>query len=359
MMGRPRIARSVWLALGAVAALAGCRAGGEVEPKSGAVARVQVVPVRRGEIVRRLRLAGTVRAYQEAILYAKVAGFLQSIAVDEGDRVEAGALLARIEAPEMLADLEKLRVEADVARLEYERLHSAQSKAPDLVMPQAVDAAKGRYEAARAALRRTQTLVDYAEITAPFAGVVTRRWVDPGAFIPAATASSAAKSAAVLTLMDMSRLRIEVAVPEPEVPHLNRDQPARVEAKDLPGRSFEARITRFAYALDEATRTMAAQIELSNDGFALRPGMLVDVTIEIERRPDALLLPAQAVVSEKNEHFVYVVADQKARKVAVELGVDDGSSVEVVGPLSAGEAVIIAGREGLADGQAVEATQAP
>lgn len=357
MRSRTSPCRWAWLAFGALVAFCGCGAS-EVEPREAPVARVQVIPARRGEIVRRLRLPGTVRAYQEATLYAKVAGFLQSIAVDEGDHVDAGAPLARIEAPEMLADLDKLRVEANVARLEYERLRGAQSKAPDLVMPQAVDAAKARYEGARASLRRTETLVGYARITAPFAGVVTRRWVDPGAFIPAATSSSAAKSAAVLTLMDMGRVRIIVAVPEPEVPHLSQDQTAKIEAKEIPGRIFEAHVTRFAYSLDEATRTMAAQIELPNEDLALRPGMLVDVTIE-ERRPDALLLPAQAIASDKTGHFVYAVTDQKARKVPVELGVDDGSTVEVVGQLSAGEPVVVAGREGLADGQPVEAVQAP
>lgn len=359
MRCRTRSVRPVWLSLAALVAVAGCGSGRDVEPKAAGSARVQVVPVRRGEVIRRLSLPGTVRAIQEATLYAKVAGYLQSIAVDEGDRVAAGADLATIEAPEMLADLEKFRVEANVASRDSERLRSAQSKAPDLVTLQSVDTAKARTEVARAALRRTETLLGYAKITAPFAGIVTRRWVDPGAFIPAATSSSAAKNAAVLTLMDFDRVRIDVAIPESEVSHVAQGQPATITAKELPGRSFAAEITRFAYALDETTRTMPAQIELANGDLALRPGMLVDVTIEVERKPDALLLPAQAIVSEKQGHFVYAVTDQKARKVPVELGVDDGTSVEIKGELAPGEAVVVAGREGLAEGQPVEAVPVP
>ncbi|PYK90243.1 MAG: hypothetical protein DME40_08635 [Verrucomicrobia bacterium] len=163
---------------------------------------VETVRLKKGEIVRRVTLPGNVMAYQEATLYAKVAGYLKMIAVDKGDNVKTGDVLAEIEAPEMVADLVKEKAEAEAAAMDFRRVSEAQRKASDLVTPQTMDTAKAKADVARAGVQRIETLLDYAKITAPFAGVITKRWADRGALIPAATSSSAAKSAAVVTLMD-------------------------------------------------------------------------------------------------------------------------------------------------------------
>src|SRR2546428_175506 len=105
---------------------------------------VQTIHPKRGEIVRRITLPGNVMAYQQATLYAKVAGYLKTIGVDKGDTVKEGDLLAEIEAPEMLADLVKAKAEAEAAQLDYRRVADAQKKASDLVMPQTVDAARAK-----------------------------------------------------------------------------------------------------------------------------------------------------------------------------------------------------------------------
>src|SRR5437867_7188878 len=114
---------------------------------------VQTIHPKRGEIVRRVTLPGNVTAYQEATLYAKVAGYLKSINVDKGDSVKEGDLLAEIEAPELLADLLKAKAEAEAAQLDYKRVTEAQKKASDLVMPQTVDAARAKSGVAVAGLR--------------------------------------------------------------------------------------------------------------------------------------------------------------------------------------------------------------
>src|SRR5438552_6126367 len=148
---------------------------------------VQVVQPKRGSITRNVALPGEIKAYQQATLYAKVAGYLKTITVDKGDRVKEGDLIADIEVPEMLADRAKYKTEVEVAELEYKRLRESQQKAPDLVVPQTVDNAKGRFDVAKANLDRTEILLSFAKIIAPFSGIVTKRMVDPGAFIPAAT----------------------------------------------------------------------------------------------------------------------------------------------------------------------------
>jgi len=318
---------------------------------------VQTIHLKRGEIVRRVTLPGNVMAYQEATLYAKVAGYLKTISVDKGDSVKEGDTLAQIEAPEMEADLVKARAEAEAAQIDYKRVTEAQRKASDLVMPQTVDAARAKSGVAVASLQRIETLLSYAKITAPFSGVITKRWVDPGALIPAATSSSAAKSAAVVTLMDFTTVRIDIAVPDTEAPFVKKDLPVKVTVDELPGRTFQGTITRFSYALDESTKTMATEIEIANVDLALRPGMWASVEIELQKKENALLVPAEALVTEKNKNSVFVVRDSKAQKVSVNTGFDDGVNVELLKGCSPGDAVITAGKQSLTDGQKVQATE--
>ncbi len=324
----------------------------------GALPAVRVVRVRDGILDRRISLPGTIRAYQEATLYAKVGGYLESIAVDRGDHVKRGQALAVLEVPEMQAELGKLQAELRAAEVENKRVSEAAQRAPDLVTPQAEDAARVKYEVAVANLERTRTLMDYAKLTAPFAGVVTKRWVDPGAFIPAATASSSATSSAVVTLSDFSRVRVEVAMPQAEVALVKAGLPAVLTVRELPGRAFEGRVTRIAYALDDATKTMGAEIELPNADGALRPGMYASVGISLERKSGALLVPAEALVTEKGKPFVFTVDANKAHKVALRLGLDDGVHAEVLDGLAPNALVVVSGAQSLTDGQACRPVEA-
>src|SRR5882724_8794221 len=181
--------------------LSGCKPS-SAEPEKTPPAVVQVVQPKRGSITRSITLPGEIKAYQQATLYAKVAGYLKTITVDKGDQIKAGDLIADIEVPELLAEETRYKAEVEVADIDYKRLSESQKKAPDLVTPQSVDDAKGKWDVAKANLQRTQTLLNFAKITAPFSGIVTKRLVDPGAFIPAATSGSAAQNAAIVTLAD-------------------------------------------------------------------------------------------------------------------------------------------------------------
>src|SRR5437879_2738386 len=287
----------------------------------------QVVQPKRGSITRNVALPGEIKAYQQATLYAKVAGYLKTITVDKGDRVKEGDLIADIEVPEMLADLARYKAEVEVAELDYQRLSASQKKLPDLVVPQTVDNAKGKLDVAKASLERTETLLGFAKIVAPFSGFITKRMVDPGAFIPAATSGSAAQNAAIVTLTDFNRVRVQVAVPELESSLITTGQPVKLTVDGLPGRGFEGNVTRFSYTLDEASKTMLAEIELPNPKLELRPGMYAIVRIGIERKDDAMLVPAEALVVERAGAFVFTIMDNKARKTPVKTGFNDGANV--------------------------------
>ena len=332
----------------------GCKPGGDVAARKpdGPIA-VRVVQPKKGELMRSVTLPAIVAANQQVTLYAKATGYLKKISVDKGDEVKEGDLLAEIEAPELIADLAKARAELELARVEYSRSSEAQKKAPDLVVPETVDAARGKLDVARANVERAETLLGFCRIAAPFSGVVTRRFVDPGAFIPAATAASTPQSAALVSLADFKIVRVQVSVPEPEVPFVRRGLPVSVFVEALAGRSFQGTVTRFAHALDEATKTMLVEIDLENSKGELRPGMYATIKLGVEKHSDTMLLPAEAVVIEKSGASVFTVIDRKALKVPVRTGFSDGAAIEILEGIKPDAQIVVIGKATLNNGQLV------
>jgi membrane fusion protein, multidrug efflux system len=318
---------------------------------------VMVAKPQRGAINRFVTLPGDVRPAQQATLYAKVTGYLKTIKVDKGDEVEAGTLIAEIEVPELIAETARNQAEMNVAAIDFKRVGEAQKSAPDLVTALSVDAAKGKYEIAKANLERAETLLKFTKIHAPFGGIITKRFVDAGAFIPAATAGNP-QNAALVTISDFKTVRVQVAVPELEAFLVKKEQPATVSVEGLPGKKFEGKVTRHSYALDEVSKTMLVEIELPNPKLELRPGMYATVKVGVERKEDALLLPADALVMEKANAFVFLLNGDKAKKTPIKAGFNDGAKVEVASGLKGDETVIRVGKATLADGQTVKVVEA-
>lgn len=325
-------------------------------PAAGAAATgpvaLPVVAARRGAVTRSVTLPAQVQPLRQAILYARVAGYLGSIGVDKGDHVKSGQLLAKVEVPELEAARARQQAEFAAAESDYLRLKESRERAPDLVVPQMLDQARGKYEIARASLQQSETMLGYANIVAPFAGVITQRFVDPGALIPAGG------GAPVVTLMDFSSVRLQIAVPEQEAALVRAGQDVTVSSEDLAGTKFAAKITRFAYALDPATRTMQAEVVLPNPQAALRPGMLAAAKIGIQTHDKALLVPVAAIVTDKSGTYVWAHAGGQASKRMVKTAFTDGVNTEISEGLQEGDAVIVVGKATLKEGQAVTAQAA-
>jgi membrane fusion protein (multidrug efflux system) len=232
-------------------------------------------------VAQSVTLPAQILPYQSAILTAKVAGYLRAIRVDKGDVVKAGELIADIEVPELLADRTQYKAQLDVAQSEYNRVQQAIKTAPDLVTPQSVDEARGKLQVAQAQLDRTDTLLRYARITAPFSGTIVARYVDPGAYIPVAS-SSAQQSAAVVSLMDFSRVRVQIPIPENVAAKITRGTPAVITLKSAGSKPIPASVTRVSYAIDQSSQTMLAEIEIANPGGILRPGMYATVRLTVK-----------------------------------------------------------------------------
>jgi len=327
---------------------AGC--GGKVESASveSKALRVRTVKPARQDIVRKVILPASVRADSEVTLYAKATGFLKSMAKDRGDKVKAGELIAVLEIPEMLSEIAHARASFALEDTTLKRLESIRKVEKSAVTDQDLDLSRAKRDMAEATLKRLETLRTYTEIRAPFDGSVTERFADPGAFI---------QQGKLISIVDISKVRVLLDVPESEVRFSPVGTEAQVQFDALPGKRFSGKVSRSAGSLDPVTRTMRVEIDLANSDVAIYPGMFARVELGVERHPNALVIPSKAVAMSQEKFFVFVSLGGKARKISVTVGAHDGEWCEARAGLTGEELIIVPDGRTLTDGMAVQAAE--
>ena len=392
-----------WLlaALGALLlASASCKNSGEAEARVTEKAEVPTVAVAKAaaaDLSHSVKLTAEFRPYQEIDVMAKVSGYVQEIRVDAGDRVKQNELLATLEIPEMADDLARAnaavaRSSAEVARaqddvkrtesaheiahLSYERLAEVSRKRPGLVAQQEIDdahskdlvseaqiaAAKSNLTAAlqqvdvnKAELAKVNTMHDYTRVTAPFAGVITKRFADKGSMIQAGTASQT-QAMPLVRLSENSLLRLILPVPESVVPRIRVGQQVEVNVPSL-NRTFPGKVARFADKVQLTTRTMDTEVDVANPSLVLIPGMYAEVNLTLDRRSGALAIPVSAVDSDTQPgagRVMVIAPDGKVEVRKVSLGLETANLVEVLSGLREGDLVVIGSRASLQAGQQVD-----
>ncbi|MBW3542813.1 MAG: efflux RND transporter periplasmic adaptor subunit [Planctomycetes bacterium] len=214
--------------------------------------------------------------------------------------------------------------------------------------------AEARLKVAGATLARTQTLLDYAEIKAPFAGVVTRRSVDTGHYVHPANGGG---TKPLVVVASTDKVRVFVDVPEVEAPLVDAGDggdAAVVRVQALGGREFDATVTRTSWSLDPANRALRVEIDVLNDEGLLRSGMYATVNILLEEREDVLALPIAAILREAGAAYCYAVESGKLVRRPLELGLRSGDEVEVLGGIEPDDTIVLARVESLHEGQSVE-----
>lgn len=313
---------------------------------------VQVIKPQRRDMVYAVTLPANIAPLAQATIYAKVAGYIESIRHDKGDWVKKGELLAVIDDPELKAQYQKAVSEYAIKRLTYERLFNVWKGDPDVVAKQDVDVAEAASEGARGSMEQLKAMLQYVDIRAPFGGVITARFVDVGALVQAATASATAATP-LFTLMDIDTVRVYVNVPQVDVPMIKEGTPVRLTVKELPGMTYAAAVTRSTVALDANTRTMLVESDMANPGHLLHPGMFAYVTLSLVQHPDALTLPPQAVLREQGVTFVFTIEEGKANKRPIKTAIESKGWLEVSEGLTGQEDVVVLGKTRLTEGQPV------
>lgn len=327
--------------------------------RAGNAAKVQTMkPVRR-DIASTLTVPGNVSPWFQTTLYAKVPGYLRAVNVDKGDVIRKGQLLAVIVAPEIEDQFRQAEADYRIKELTYERYLSVWRENHDIIAKQDVDLAEAAARAAKSLRDSRKTMMDYRKVTAPFDGVITARFADPGALIQAAT-GSASQAMPVFTIMKLDPVRVYVNVPQEVSIKAKEHIPAVVTVQELGGRAFKGSVTRSAKALDPTSRTLLLEIDLPNPKDLIHPGMFVGVTLSLETHQNALAVPPSAIVPgnsyEGKGPSLYTIVEGKAHRVGVTTGLDDGIWIEILDGLTGQEDVVVVGKGALQEGSPVEAS---
>jgi RND family efflux transporter MFP subunit len=309
------------------------------------VAQVDLSPADRA-----LTLPAEARAWAQSTLYAKVAGYVREVPVDKGSKVKKGDLLARLESPETDQAVLGARADLQVKKVQVERLRKLRPQG--FVAQQDLDTAEGAYSVAKATLQGLQASQAYEQVRAPFDGVVTARYVDPGALVAAGTSSTQSVQP-MFDLADMRTMRVQVYVGQDVASEVKVGSPVSIIVPDDPAHPIEAQVTRLAQGLDARTRTMLVEADVPNEPVRLYPGSYVTVRLKFPGRRTPLV-PGDALAWRGDGLFVATLdGDNRVKLVKVQPGDDDGRRVQILSGLEGGERVVVNPSAELSDGDRV------
>ena len=310
-------------------------------------------------------LPADVQPYVQAAIHSRASGYLKNWFADIGDHVTNNQTLAEIDTPELDEQLVQARAELDqaiaardLAKITADRwielLKTASvseqetaEKKSDNVLKQA------NVEAARANVQRLEDMKNFDRVTAPFDGVITVRNTDIGQLI---VASSGAE---LFRLAQTNPLRVYVRAPQTFIHSIVPGQKAALIFQDLPGREFEATVTRTAGAVDPSSRTLQVELQVPNPRNEILAGSYAQVRFNESAAPDVLTLSDNSLIFRAQGMQVAVVGtDNTVQLRSIKLGRDFGSTVEVLAGLNATDRVIVNPPDGIAEGMAVRIASA-
>jgi RND family efflux transporter MFP subunit len=332
---------------------------------------VELASPRRADVAQQLMVVGNLVGEQTVAVVPKTAGRLEEVYVKLGDRVARGQRIARIEDREIREQVKQAEAafevasatirqrQADLKFAETNLNRSRELFERQLLPKQTLDDADARHQAAvaqlelsRAQLTQSQARLEELRINlantvivSPVTGFVAKRYTDAGAY--------ASQNAPVVDLVDISTVRLVANVVEKDMRRVGTGDTANVEVDAFPGETFNGRIARVAPVLDPSTRTAQMEVEIPNPTNRLKPGMYARVNLTVERRADALVVPANAIVDRDGKRGVFLAANNTAAFRAVEVGIEDTARVEILSGLTEKDQVITTGAAALQNGDRI------
>jgi RND family efflux transporter MFP subunit len=323
---------------------------------------VELGTAKRGDVAAHLTVVGNLIGQQTVAIAPRTGGRLLNVNVQLGDRVRRGQVLAKVEDREIVeqvraaeasqevakATIRQREADLNVAKLNFDRSKNLFER--QLLAKQALDDAESRYLAAvaqldlstaqlganAARLEELRINLQHTSVTSPVDGFVASRTVDPGAMVNTNTS--------IASVVDISRLRLVVNVVEKDLRMVSAGDDAAVEVDAYPGETFHGKIARVAPVLDPATRTAAMEVEIPNGDYRLKPGMYARINLTVEERKGTLVAPKNAVIDFESKRGVWMPNEEnRARFMPVQLGIDGGDQVEILGGLKEGDRFVTTG----------------
>ena len=366
---------------------------------------VQVSPVTRQNLTYSLVANGDISPLMQIDLSPKVSGYLEKIFVEMGDSVRQGQVIAQIDRAEFVQKVREVEAKVAQAKASADEIEAGTRSEDVRQAEEAVKQAQSRYDNAKAQRERMEALfkkqiiskkdfdnadtecavcdaqlsssqerlkqlkegarqevkegsrarlkemeailaqeqirLQNTQIVAPFAGEIIRRYVDSGSLVSSSTP--------VVTLIHLETLKVVANVLEKDVGLVKPGMKAKILTEAYPEKPFEGTVVRINKALDLATRTLQAEINIPNPGHLLKPGMFAKVEMILKEKPDALTVPKDAVLREEGKEFVFVVEGNQALRKRVVTGIERESLIEIIEGMKEEDKVVIRGQESLRD----------
>ncbi len=366
--------RTTWLGLAAALVLAvtgtACKKATGSEASKGnaaaAPAPVAVAKVTRADIAREVVFDAEFRPFQDIDLHAKVAGFVQTMNVDVGDRVKAGQLLASIEVPELKEDIERATAavkSSQAAHAEVKqtlgRIAGVAKEQPGLVAQQDIDIAQAKertadaqVHVAEADLHKLESRAAFTKIVAPFDGIISKRYADVGDMVRGGLSPSA-PAVPLVRLVHMNKLRLVSPVSSSFVAKVKAGDEVEVRVASL-SKTFPAKVARITREVEANTRTMETQVDVVNADGSIYPGMYAAVAMKLDRKTAVLAVPLTALARGKKVTVFLIKPDNTIEEREVKLGLEAPDKAEVLAGLAEGDSVLVGSRSQVKPGQKVE-----
>lgn len=300
---------------------------------------VRVASVSSEDFTQRLTAVGSLRADESVVMRPEVAGRVQFIGFREGQPVEKGQVLFRLDDATARAELAQADAALALARSQHGRARELSRQG--FVSQQALDDAASQLRVQQAALEAARVRLDKTVLRAPFDGVIGLRSVSVGDYVTAGQD--------LVALQALDPLKLDFKVPEQYLAHVAEGQQLDIQVDALPGQTRTGRVFAISPTVDANGRSVWLRAEVENGDGALRPGLFARVALLLSSY-QGLAVPEAALAPSGDGQYVYVVADDEARQVAVTLGQRRDGMVEVSGDLASGDVVIVAGLQRISDG---------
>ncbi len=327
-----------------------------------AVPTVKVMHPKGGAQDVKLLLPGNMQAFNDTAIYARTSGYLKRWYLDIGAHVKRGDLMAEIDTPEVdeqlhqaQADLANAQANLELAEITAQR-QTRLATSGDAPIQQrdnavsALNADKATLQARQAAVSRLEEMQAFERVEAPFDGIVTARTVDVGALITAGSATSARE---LFHIVASEWLRIYVSVPEIYAPAIHPGLTPTITLDEFPGETFQGVVVRTSNAIDQTSRTLLVEVDVSNKDGRLLPGSYAHVLFALPTTGRSVTIPVNTLLFRKEGPQVAIVRDGKVELVSVKIGHDYGDSVEIVSGLDATDQIVLDPADSLVSGTAV------
>lgn len=338
--------------------------GEEGAQEEGLVAApVRVFKVQRQMISEKLFYTGVIEAWKKINITPDIGGKIAVIHVEEGDFVKKGQLLAEMDTRAIRLQLEQAEAALAVAeanqndaqknieRMERLRKEDAASEQQYDQIKLAFEAAEAQLKQAKAAVNLARYNLDVSLMKAPFRGVVASRNAEVGDVINPMMGGFSPTSG-ILTLMDFSRVKIEIDVSHQDIVRIKKGQAAQLRVTALPDRIFQGRVSIVNIVADPLTKKFKVEAIIDNPGFVLRPNTFGEVSLEVSTHENALVIPQKAVL--ENQYVFRIKDSNRVERVDLMFGIQNSNRIEVVSGLMEGDRVVVEGNFGLEDNAVVE-----